>query len=546
MRAGQDGGDPSVRDGPGGDPTPGELPGGPRWPPVWSLVALAAALGTGAVLRFRDLGGPTLWTDELVSWWAASADGPGEVLARVSSCMATPPLSFLLQHASVAAFGESEWALRLPSALAGLAAIPVVVLAGWRMFGAAAGAVAAAFLAIHPFHLWWTTDGRPYGLAVLLAAGSVWALSEAVRTGRTAAVAAWALCTAGLMYAQFIFLPLPAAQVAVYVVLWRTGRAAALPATRAAAALGGAAILCLPLLPQMVDVARRAPGLTWPAFVGNYPPGIYGLLQTTALVTAALVFLGYAAFRRRGEEPVLPDAEGERSADVLAVVLMFLLPLLGVGAVAFLYDLPTLIKPRYGAAYLAPAVLLVAWLVTRPRRPAGRVVFALTFLLLEGATAVMPPIVRGESFNQNANVEDWRAALGLLDSEWRPGDVVLLRSGLIETEALYDGKFPEECSSYVAAPLSGLYVDNDVEPLLLPMQFAESPPPEYAERFGRHLAGKRRVWLVMMHPTDPGTYYGRVESYVRQAAGIPLQLARAGSFGPVTVALLAVTPDPPG
>lgn len=95
-----------------------------------------------------------------------------EVISRCGSCVATPPLSFLLEHLSVRALGPSETAPRLPSALAGIATVGVVFGAGWRMFGPTVGAVAALLMAIHPVDLCFSADARPYGLAILLAAGA--------------------------------------------------------------------------------------------------------------------------------------------------------------------------------------------------------------------------------------------------------------------------------------------------------------------------------------------------------------------------------------
>src|SRR5438128_1137500 len=98
-------------------------------------VAVGLVLLAGAFLRLHGLGGHALWTDELVSFWAVSAGSTAELLKRSSTCMATPPLSFLGQRLAVSMLGASEWAMRLPSALAGIATLAVVFAAGRRMFG---------------------------------------------------------------------------------------------------------------------------------------------------------------------------------------------------------------------------------------------------------------------------------------------------------------------------------------------------------------------------------------------------------------------------
>jgi predicted membrane-bound mannosyltransferase len=118
-----------------------------RRPDLIVLGCFATALACGSALRLSGLGQPSLWLDELVTLWVASAPSFPDILARCSSCMATPPLPFLVHHMFLGVLGPSEWALRLPAALAGIAAIPVVFLAARRMFGNDAAAVSALALA---------------------------------------------------------------------------------------------------------------------------------------------------------------------------------------------------------------------------------------------------------------------------------------------------------------------------------------------------------------------------------------------------------------
>lgn len=67
-----------------------------------------------------------------------------------------PPLLFWIMAGSVAAFGESEWSLRLPAAVAGVAAVVLTFLAGRRLGGRAAGVIAAALVLGVPQFLCWS------------------------------------------------------------------------------------------------------------------------------------------------------------------------------------------------------------------------------------------------------------------------------------------------------------------------------------------------------------------------------------------------------
>lgn len=63
------------------------------------------------------------------------------------------PVYIYAASASIAAFGLNEFATRLPAALFGLATIPVAFLLGRRLFDDHTGLLAAALLAIAPWHV---------------------------------------------------------------------------------------------------------------------------------------------------------------------------------------------------------------------------------------------------------------------------------------------------------------------------------------------------------------------------------------------------------
>ena len=89
------------------------------------------------------------------------------------------------QKSTGAADGEvGEAALRLPSLLAGSASIVVIGLLGYICFGAKASILAALLAALHPWHLRYSTEARPYGVVIFLAAIIILAIILAIREGR--------------------------------------------------------------------------------------------------------------------------------------------------------------------------------------------------------------------------------------------------------------------------------------------------------------------------------------------------------------------------
>ena len=124
------------------------------WQKVFGVLLVVLLIG----YRFLGLEHMSLWIDEGASWW------------RIQKGIFTyeanlPPLYFLLAWPLVKGFG-TDWALRLPAALAGAGSI----LAGaylaktlrinWRK--------TVLLLGLSPWILWYSQEARPYSLVMLL------------------------------------------------------------------------------------------------------------------------------------------------------------------------------------------------------------------------------------------------------------------------------------------------------------------------------------------------------------------------------------------
>lgn len=124
------------------------------WPEVLDTPrARAAAFLFAAILWTIGCFHRSMWEDEFHSLYHARAGSVTELLARVRSDN-HPPLSFLMQHASVRLIGESVFAMRLPSLLAGLGMLLVYLGLCRRLADPSARAI-APWLAVTSSYLFW-------------------------------------------------------------------------------------------------------------------------------------------------------------------------------------------------------------------------------------------------------------------------------------------------------------------------------------------------------------------------------------------------------
>lgn len=138
------------------------------------------------------------------------------------------PTYFLALKLWMAVCGESEIALRLPSALMGAATAVYLALAGARMWGRGAGAAAGAIAAVHPVLIWSSQFARPYVMVFLCAAAAMHALMAALQTGRRGWWRTWTVWMALGLVSQAMFLFMAIAQGLV-VGVWAWRRRAANP-----------------------------------------------------------------------------------------------------------------------------------------------------------------------------------------------------------------------------------------------------------------------------------------------------------------------------
>ncbi len=140
--------------------------------------------------RLAGLTEQSLWRDEVDVIWLAIRP-LRETVSMFISPAQNGPLYFLLMRPWFALAGTSEYALRYTSALISLLAIGLIWQVARRLLPgngqltlANTPLLAALLLALNPYQLWYSQEGKMYSLVVVLTLTSTWAWLEAMRTGR--------------------------------------------------------------------------------------------------------------------------------------------------------------------------------------------------------------------------------------------------------------------------------------------------------------------------------------------------------------------------
>lgn len=383
-------------------------------------VLLSAIVALGLALRLHGLGDRPFWVDEAATLGIAQL-GWADFLRHVAWVEANPPAYYVLIKLWLGVGPAEEWWLRLPSALAGAAAVPLMYLFCRRAFGSVRAAlIGALLLAVAPAHVRFSQEARTYALlflALLASMLAAQALIAAETPRRRWALAALLAPLASIPMALHGTGAIAAAAVFVHAGATLLARRQFLDAARLAplvAAGLGALLLAMPwLLRALAIVADAHTVMSW-----NLPLTAAEALERVPPVLLA-PYLGRLA---------LPSAALHLGALALAVVLcrrepeffgclaalgfaLLVLVLVSLSVEAILFERTVLFTLIFWLAALAAGLAAI-------RRPAA-VALALALLLVPQARSLE------NHARMNHYEEYWDALAGRIAAAQRPGEAVI-------------------------------------------------------------------------------------------------------------------------
>jgi mannosyltransferase len=467
---------------------------------------VGAATIVAALLRLYRLGSQNLWVDEVLSWYKAHIGSPltsDLLLENVHG-----PLYSVILHLWGGLFGQSEWALRLLSALMGIVTVPVIAWVAARWLGRSAAVPAAWLAAVSPFLVWYSQEARNYAMVVLcsgLSAAALLALRE--RFSARALVGYLGASAAGLL-ANFSF----AFLAPLHVWWWRGvsgGRGRRWLFGIMAVLLMMAIMLpWIPTLLSIWDWTRLRPGRPIPldepllrgattfhawalpfglfSFAVGYTLGPslrelradhslamltphLGWIVASAAVFGVLIVLAARALHRRGRL-----AEGALWIGVPVLLLSY-----------FAWQNFKVFHPRY-VAVLMPGLIAALGAALADLRPRARAAFALAIGVLWAVS------LRNHFFDPRHSKEDMRGAASFLARSEMAGEKIVSANAAAPLYYYYRGSLP------VHHYWLGFTAD----------------PARMASRF-EAMVGDSAAWVVLTRPEDLDPH-GRFAGYLEE------------------------------
>jgi len=485
---------------------------------------LYAAVLAGAFLRVFHLGAQSIWGDEALTLQRyAGGESLAQFLSGIWHNAFHPPLYFMVVH-YWRLLGQSEIMLRLPSAVFGVAAIPLIYLVARRIFAPPVPGISALVLALSPFHIWYSQEARMYSLQALLALGSMLFFLRAWESRRAMDFAIYGILTVLGLYTHIATVFLVAAQgVFIFGAVIRDWR-------RSIPWIGAAAVALAAFTPWILQFAavtgapaaigfEREPsplhlGYGLYTFSVGYSLGpsvseLHSLstgdairrnlpaIAASALIFGALMILGLARAYRRNR------------TGFWLILSHFTVPLALAAGASLVTGVP--LNPRYLMVAALPYWVAVALGVQTCARSR-----ALRMMPAAGAVLIVLSLYN-HYFQPAYAKQDVRSAAALVNDKAEPDDAIIISS--IELGGPFTYYFKRQDVPYIGyPPVVGL-----VDPDALPGDMEKI------------LLRKKRAWLILGRTwsSDPG---GLMPAYFSAR----YKLIQQERFPGVTVSCFAV------
>jgi 4-amino-4-deoxy-L-arabinose transferase-like glycosyltransferase len=167
---------------------------------LYPALPLTAIVALSAFLRFWQLTAVGFNSDEAVYTGSAASIAGNSPLAAMFPVFRAHPLLFQTLLSLVLRVHDTDWTARAFAAAIGVATVAVTFLLARKLYGTAAGLMAAALLAVMPYHVIVSRQVLLDGLMTLCATGALYCVTRYVENGRLS----WLLACASMMSAAIL------------------------------------------------------------------------------------------------------------------------------------------------------------------------------------------------------------------------------------------------------------------------------------------------------------------------------------------------------
>ena len=182
-----------------------------NYPCLLEVTYLIAITSVAFFLRFHKLGDWSLWIDEVNTIYdsvSITFSNCFHIFEKIYQQSRLFPIHYLITKIFISTLGLSEWSIRLFPCITGILTVPTSYLVFKKMFGKVEAGLCASFLALLPWHIFWSQNARYYSLLLLSGLATLYFFFSGIEynKGKDIFIASLALIISLWIHYSIIFL----------------------------------------------------------------------------------------------------------------------------------------------------------------------------------------------------------------------------------------------------------------------------------------------------------------------------------------------------
>ncbi|MFA6568973.1 MAG: glycosyltransferase family 39 protein [Victivallales bacterium] len=482
--------------------------------PIYCLLFIFAI---AIFFRVFNISHTSLWTDELATYWAATAPTVGESIDRVAATQGQSPLYFLLERFILDILPANEFSVRLLSLAASLISVFLMYSLGKLIFSDEKKALFASLLfAIHEVSIYYAQEARAYSLGIMFALlGQIYFLKLFRRKSFSDLILYMVFSTL-TFYSHYIFASILIVQNLYYLYVILGKKSKTYPSLLKWCSSQVITALTIPvLLFQLSGMFSNRVGWDWVKQMNLIEAASYflSMFDLKILLIAAVCFIIFHTIEAVDFKTAFKDT----SCEGFLLVTWLLVPFIFVLLVSRVLGV-SLFDHRYMVMSLIPFYFMISYLVHIFKSDVLRVAFPGAFIVIYLGLASIPNYMSYGHFSYRIQ-HNWRGAVSFVNKNYKTGDVILLRSGFVNENWIPTSE-NRIIQDYVKAPFRSFYWKEKAglrNPTIYNLTYTwEKDFYPYYDMIFDKVTGYDRIWLVGVNTPNTNYPVSRISSFLEK------------------------------
>ena len=404
--------------------------------------------------RVFNISNTSLWTDELATYWASTAPTIHETIDRVAETQGQSPLYYLLERVCLENLPEGEFSVRFLSLFASIISVYLMFILGKQIFKDEHRALFASLVfAIHDTSVYYAQEARPYSLGIMFALLSMIFFLRLFSSRSAFNLLLYTVFSILTFYSHYVFASILIVQNLYYLYVAIFAESDCRPSIIKWYSSQLVVALSIPLLLfQLSGMFSNREHWDW--LLQLSLPDALGLFLSMFDPKVTLLFIGCFVVFFFIEKADFKSPFKGQMPQIVFLLTWLIVPFLFVFLVSKLLHI-SLFDKRYLVLSMIPFYFLLSFFAHVFKSDVLRVAFPGAYLVIYLGIVSIPNYMTYGHFSYRIT-HNWRGAINFVNKNYRPGDVILLRSGFVNENWIpsTENKIVQD---YVKCPFKSYY-----------------------------------------------------------------------------------------